>query len=277
MHSETGRSDAPTILPEPPRAQVPLVEEVLRARERELATHRDLELIKGGTAALLCHDVRGALCVVAGFLDMASEDVADLLDEATLETLVGASRQMDRIMSLLQDLGNYSQMQPPGAPGATLAPLGEIIAELQPALEAQFGPQGLAFDIAIEPDADDSLVHADLVGLALRSLVGAFGRLDPGPAPVSLRAHCRGDRLVLELSRPAQQPWTDLQERILQGFARGTAATQPQSGGLALGNWIARRAVDLLHGDLRMHCDPEGHVRFVAELPIAVASLPVVD
>jgi len=276
MHSEIGRSDAPIIVP-PSLVPAPPIEEALRARERDLATHRDLDVIKGGTAALLCHDIRGALCVVAGFLDVASEDLADLLDEATLETLIGAGRQMDRIMSLLQDLGNYSQMLPPGAPGASLAPLGEIVAEMQPALEAQFGPQGLVFDAAMEPDADESLQHADLLGLALRSLVGAFGRLDPGPAPVSLRAHRNGDRLVIELSRPAQQPWTDLQERILHGFARGAAAAQPQSGGLALGNWIARRAVDLLHGDLRMHCDPEGHVRFVAELPVAPASLPVVD
>jgi K+-sensing histidine kinase KdpD len=274
MHSDSGRSDAPILVPE--RAAIS-IEETLRGRERELDIQRDLDLLKGGTAALLCHDVRGALCVVAGFLDMASEDLAELLDEATLETLVGASRQMDRIMSLLQDLGNYSQMRPPGAPGATLAALGEVVAELQPALEAQFGPQGLAFDVGLDPEADATIVHADLVGLALRSLIGTFGRLDPGPAPVSLRGHRRGRSLLLELARPAQQPWTDLQERILQGFARGAVAKQPQTGGLALGNWIARRAVDLLHGDLRMHCDPEGRVRFVVELPIAAAAAVIAD
>jgi K+-sensing histidine kinase KdpD len=276
MHSESGRSDAPILAPEPLRAAIS-TEEALRGRERELDIQRDLDLLKGGTAALLCHDVRGALCVVAGFLDMASEDLAELLDEATLETLVGASRQMDRIMSLLQDLGNYSQMQPPGAPGATLTALGEVVAELQPALEAQFGPLGLAFDVGLDPEADATIVHADLVGLALRSLIGTFGRLDPGPAPVSLRGHRRGRSLLLELARPAQQPWTDLQERILQGFARGAVAKQPQTGGLALGNWIARRAVDLLHGDLRMHCDPEGQVRFVVELPIAAAAAVIAD
>lgn len=232
---------------------------------------RAVDELKACVTALLCHEARGGLCVLAGFLDLA-QDVADLLDEPTLELLRGSNAQLERVTSLLQDLGNASRLRP--LDDATpLGSLAEIVAELQTSFDTQFGPAGFGIRAQLAPDAAAAMLPAALTSIFLRALADSAARLDT--KPVSLRAGARrdGDLLHLEMERPLPGTHPSLHQALVDGFARSSSAAEPQ-GGLALGQWIACRAARMLGGHLVMHHENGVAVRFHVELPLWATPSP---
>ena len=227
-----------------------------------------LDDLKACFTALACHEIRGALCVVAGFMDMASEDLLDSLQESTREILAAAGQQVDRLTSLLQQLGDFSQMRPLHTGEAARGTLDEILSGLAPALETQFGPQGFDLQVELDPAGAGCLLYADLTGLALRALVGNFQRLASGPVRLGIRSRRRDSTLEVEIATPGGELAKELRDEVLEGFAPGAGLPEPQSGGLALGLWIAWRAAAALGGDLVMHSERGVGVRFTLRLPV---------
>lgn len=222
---------------------------------------REIDEIKASVTALLCHEARGGLCVLAGFLDLA-QDLADLLDETTLEMLRGSNKQLERVTSLLQELGNYSQLRPL-SDSTQWASLSEVMAETQSVFHAQFGAGNFGLRTDLEPSAAATTVPAELTRLLLRSLADSAVRLDSKPASLRATARRDGGELHLEIERPLPSAHPSLHGMLVESFGRSSHSPDPQSG-LALGQSIACRVARLLGGQLVMHHEIGVGVRFHA-------------
>jgi K+-sensing histidine kinase KdpD len=265
MHTPVGR-DGPTTpdtIPPPPETRAAARSEAAGGTDAEVArlVHeaRELDALKCGVTALLIHEVRGALCVLAGFVDMAAEDLQGFLDPATREVLASTQDQMERITGLLQQLGDFAQTTPPSADLDRIR-IDELLDELLAHLAIQLGPRFPDVVLEIEPEAAACVVHGGLVGVALRALIGSLVRLDTSPVQLVLRARRRDDRLELQVHHPRLQ----IDARTMAGFAQAAATPDPYAGGLVLGQWIAWRAVALVGGELVVRGEPgEGAVVFL--------------
>lgn len=271
MHTPVGR-DAPTIstntspaIPDTPPATIPGAPGDADAEiSRHMHELHDLDALKSGVTALLVHEVRGALCVLAGFLDMAAEDLEGFLDPATREVLASAQDQMERITGLLQQLGDFAQTAPPSA-DVDRARIDELLDELLAHLAIQMGPRFPDVVLEVEPEAASCVVHGGLVGVALRALIASLVRLDTSQVQLVLRARRRDDHLEMQVHHPRLL----LDARTLAGFAQAAATPDPSAGGVVLGQWIAWRAVALLGGELVVRGEPGEGAIVILRTPLA--------
>ncbi len=91
-----------------------------------------------------------------------------------------------------------------------------------------------------------------------------------GGSLVSVQARVEGDAAVLVVSD--QGPGIDEkdQRRIFESLERGTAAQR--SGGLGLGLYVSRQAVQGMGGDISVHSSPGSGACFTVRLPLAGAA-----
>ena len=250
------------------------VEEERRLRhesERKRAEMSDLDDLKSSMTALLCHELRGSLCVIAGFLDLAEEDLREVFDTSTRELMHSAGQQMDRLTNLLQELADFSQIQPLEAHSARRAPLSEILDCVLPGIHLQFDPIGLRLDVELEPETAPCEQYADVTALLLRSLLSNSRRLDPRPAQVVLRSRKLRWTLEIEISNIGAGLPASLRDHLVEGCTWDGLSPHQHGGGLSLGLWIARRAAGLLGGALTVRAQSTPGIHFLVRLPLRPA------
>jgi two-component system, OmpR family, sensor kinase len=192
-------------------------------------------------------------------------------ERAFEEALTATQRQTDRLENLVESLLDVSRIQS-GKLHVEPQPLelGTVVREMA----AQMGDVAQQAGSQVSVDApepvmgrwDHSLLEQVVANLLENAIKYGAGR------PISLQVRRERGRAVLEVSdQGIGIPQTE-QERIFGRFERAVSAAH--YGGLGLGLFIVRRAVERLGGRVSVRSKPGQGSTFTVSLPL---ELPVVQ
>jgi signal transduction histidine kinase len=251
-------------------------------------------LQRGNDLALVAHELGGALTPVRNALDLVRAGAAGPLGgdaERLLEIAARGLGRADRVLQNLRALAAPESFEP----GRESVALGTLLADLRREFAAEAASRQVQIGVESIPDetvpTDRVCLEQILVNLLSNALKftprGGRIRLQVGSAT---RAVLPG-RLALLGGGFGIQPRfarvevhdsgiglsEEARRRLFEPFWRAPEARALGTAGMGLGLTVARRLVELLHGDLRVlpAADDPGS-RFVVTLPGDVATLNLV-
>lgn len=236
--------------------------------EHRNAAYVELDELKSSISGLLCHDLRGALCVLAGFLDMAQEEFGEHASESLQELLESSNLQLDRMTYILQELSDFSQMRDPKAEGTQRGPLDGVVEDILPATSLQYAQCGLRLEMDLQDDSPDCLVVVDHTSAILRSLLGVAGRMFKPPVVVKLSARIRDGFLELVVSGCGDGIAKDRDLELRNALTQDLAVRPIHADGLRLRLWVTGRATRALNGSFDTRFDKVAGPRFIVRLPL---------
>jgi two-component system sensor histidine kinase KdpD len=257
---------------------IALRRDALQAEAVETAALRRSDDVKTALLRAVSHDLRTPItAIVAAGHALGSPTLTDLDRSELSNAVVTEGRRLGDLVDKLLDL---SRLQGGGAvPRRDWVSLEDVV------LAAREGLGERVRDVRISFPADLPEVRADAaqLGRAFANLLENASRYSGG-APVSVRGHAMGGRVIVTVVD--QGPGIDAaeRERIFEPFYRGrredvSAERWPGSG---LGLAIARGFVEASGGTIAVDSLPGQGTSFVVSLPTEQANagpapVPVVD
>ncbi len=233
-------------------------DEMLDRIERGVDAHRQF-------AAMASHELQTPLTTIRALTDNALADP----EGTDVRTLASSTRAAARRSSeLIQDLLELARSQA-GLDAVHRIDLAGLLGEVVGERIEQADDAG----IRLELDVDHDPVPVDGDPGLLRSLLtnlvdNALRHNDPVGGWASFAVFARDGRAVVEVANSGQRfDGADLQ-RVAQPFQRG--ARNPDRLGHGLGLTVVRTIVAAHDGDARLTALPEGGLRVVVSVPLAV-------
>ena len=229
---------------------------------------RRSESLKTALLRAVSHDLRSpltAIAAAAGGID--SETLTPGERQEIKEVISGEADRLTGLVANLLDLsrlesGSIETRSEPSAIDEVL----EVAAHATPV-------RGAEFDVQLDPDLP--LIEADPAQLerALSNLLENAAR-HSGGAPVAVRAHSQGSRLVLRITDQGPGISEADLPRIFEPFYRGTGSA---GGGSGLGLAIAKGLIEANGGRLWARSLPGQGATFGVDLPVADAAATPVE
>ena len=249
-----------------------MAEDALRGileRERQTANRlRELDQMRNQFVAMVAHDLRSPLTVIAGFTQLLRSEWETTSPERRVDFLDRIDRSVRGLQSLLDDVLQVSTIES-GELVYDIAPT-DVGAILRGVVEQLVAPTEMA-RVVIDAPNDLPLAMADerrvwqvvgnLVSNAIKfspsgSPIEVSARLDEGEVYVSVRDHGPG-------VAPEDQP------RIFERFSQLPIASRLAESGTGLGLFIAKSLVEEQGGSIGVESEPGQGALFWFALPAA--------
>lgn len=234
---------------------------------RDVTERRHLDQMKDDFVGTVSHELRTPLTAIKGFIELVVDGDAGPLTESQREFLQIASRNADRLGSLINDLLDVNRIESDrleirAEPTDLAAVLHDVATTFRPMAQSK----GLAFEIqidrlpAIVGDGPRLVqVFSNLVSNAIKytptGTVGIRARLAQGGVEVVV--HDSG----IGLSK-------DEQAQLFTKFFRGRNPVVAGSGGTGLGLVIAKAIVEKHQGIIEVASIPDEGTHFRVLLPL---------
>ncbi|HEY3353136.1 MAG TPA: HAMP domain-containing sensor histidine kinase [Polyangia bacterium] len=220
---------------------------------------------QAGWAALVAHDLRTPLTVVAGHAQILRDHFADSPEaQSSVAAIVASCRRMN---AMIGELLESAQLES-GAGRLAHAPLdlGELVARV---VAEQLPPDERRVRF-LRPEADIPVTGdgARLGRVVLNLLTNALKYSPPG-CPVEVAVTRQGDAAVLDVSDHGRGIAPSDLTRIFQPFYRALGAETRE--GLGLGLFIARLIVEAHGGGIAVDSTPGLGSTFTVALPLSEA------
>jgi two-component system sensor histidine kinase KdpD len=243
---------------------VPALSALLEARARRAALEEQVvetralrrsDVLKTALLRAVSHDLRSPLTAIGAAAGSVDSDTLTAEQRRELKDVIAT--ETDRLSRLVDDLLDLSRLE---SGNVDTNPEPSSVEEVLDAASA--GSRNGSLDIDL--DADLPLVDGDPVQIerALVNLLDNAARYSDG-APVRIRAHAHGRRVLLRISDSGPGIAEPDLERIFEPFYRGSESRGTGSG---LGLAIARGFVEANGGRLRVESLPGQGTTFVVEL-----------
>jgi signal transduction histidine kinase len=233
---------------------------------RDITQQKELEQLKDEFVGTVSHELRTPLTAIKGFLELVADGEAGPLTKSQQEFLDIATRNTDRLGSLIDDLLDVNRIESHGLeirsePTSVSEVLQDVVTTFGPMAEAK----GLTFQAElpelpmITGDGPRLLqVFSNLLSNAIKyTLKGKIGvRAKAGVRTVEIEVYDTGIGLT-----------SAEQTQLFTRFFRGKSPTVLESGGTGLGLVIAKAIVEKHGGTIQVHSAPERGTRFVVSLP----------
>jgi two-component system OmpR family sensor kinase len=216
----------------------------------------------------LMHSVSHELRTPIARLEFALELLTDRVDDAAVRKRIAAmGGDLDELKALVNELLSMSRLDSAHdtqrAPFALAPLLRELAGGLQPR------PASLECDIGAEDD-DHALGTVDgdrrLLGRAVDNLLRNAQKYAAGRTALTARRSPDGVEIAVEDDGPGIPE--EEREKVFEPFYRLDRSRDRATGGFGLGLSIARKAVALHGGTLRVERSALGGARFVISLPV---------
>jgi len=246
----------------PPLTEL-IAESVQRARlERnvvETEVLRRSDELKTALLRAVSHDLRTPLTAIRTAASVLASRSASDAEHAEMADVI--ADESERLARLVENLLDLSKLE-----AGTATPRRDwcVVEELVEAAAERSRARGAQLDVELDPDLP--MVRADPAQLerALANLLENASRYSAG-APVSIRAHTHGQRLLLRVTDRGPGIPTDELRHIFEPFYRGKDSAGTGSG---LGLAIARGFVEANGGRLHARSLPGQGASFTLELPL---------
>jgi signal transduction histidine kinase len=238
------------------------VGELARAFNRMTEELADTDRLRRDFVANVSHELRTPIAALQAVLENAVEGVSEP-DQATLDTMLGQTRRLGRLVTQLLDLSRLEAGEQP----FDIRPF-----KLREVLEVAARESRLhaPADVAFLIDADSNPVVAgdpERVQQVVMNLLDNAIRFTPRPGVIEMRAARENGSVRLEVSDDGPGIAADELERVFERYHSGAGPGRDGAGGSGLGLAIARWIVELhggtIHAEQR---DPQG-ARMVVTLP----------
>jgi two-component system sensor histidine kinase KdpD len=179
--------------------------------------------------------------------------------------LAVVEEETDRLSEMINETTDMARIEP-GKPQIRRrqVPVPEIIRSSLHRMKALLDSRPLK--VQIQGDISSVDADPDMIGLALRQLLGNAVKYSPPETEISISASQVGDTLTIAVRDHGPGIPPDELDAIFERFYRGKR-TQESVAGTGMGLSIARDIVRAHHGKLRVQNTPEGGAQFSFTLP----------
>lgn len=214
------------------------------ATDRVNARNREMRFMNS-----ISHKLRTPLTVIGGTLDVVSDLPPDRTWEAVERILPICRRQVRRLDETIARLLKFRELsaaeESPEPQPVELAP---VLEEVERTLRERYPDEDVELGIAIAPDAEQVLLHADDLSLVIEELAdNAIKFAEQRPVQIRVQAECANGTLRLSVTDNGPGIPHEHIDRVFEGYAQIEEVVTGQVRGLGLGLRIVREVVEA-HG-----------------------------
>jgi signal transduction histidine kinase len=240
----------------------------IRAQLKLAAARREIEALKRDQTAMLVHDLKQPLAIIALRGEFVSDEATDPELKRSGEAIRDACRQLERLIESVLELSRVQagQLRLQRAPCA----IGELVSEVSAQLHGLAERRGVALDVGVGDGPLDISVDGMKITQVLQNLLGNALKFTPAGGRIEVRVERRAAEALVTvedsgcgLSPGDAETVFDKWQQTRAGRARG---------GTGLGLAIARAIVEA-HGGRIWLADAASGTRIRFTLPASVAAL----
>jgi signal transduction histidine kinase len=236
-------------------------------QELQAEALRDAVRLRDDFLSIASHELRTPLAAFRLQLELVERNLPPEARSRVADRLLGASRQLGRLVVLVETLLDASQL---AAGRLSLAPAPVDLAGLCAEVLERCAEEARRADVTLHLEVEGGPVWAladrSRLDQVLSNLLSNALKYAPG-APLRVRAGRAGEEAVLEVVDRGPGVAAADKGRIFERFER--AVPVRQYGGFGLGLWISRQVVDAHGGRLTVSDTPGGGATFTVHLPRA--------
>jgi signal transduction histidine kinase len=213
---------------------------------RDVTALRRLEHVRRDFVANVSHELKTPLTSIVGYAEtLSAESAGRVQTQRFADTILGNARRMQQ---LVDDLLDLSRIESGGWEPAT------DIVELEPVVEDAWAPfteraaaAGVAFEVAVAPDAHAVPVDRDALRQVLTNLFDNALRHTPASGRIRVAADLVQDSVRLSVADTGSGIPAEHLPRIFERFYRVDPGRSREQGGTGLGLSIVKHLVEA-HG-----------------------------
>jgi signal transduction histidine kinase len=241
------------------------VGELARAFNRMAAELAEVDRMRKDLIANVSHELRTPLTALQATLENIVDGVAPA-DHATLQTMLGQTQRLGRLVEQLLDLSRLES----GTVPLELQPFAVRPMLEQTVRESSLAPERgsrIEVQLAVEPTdlvivGDPERVHQVIANVVQNAL-----RHSPPDGTVDVVARANGEGVLIEVSDEGPGIPTEETGRVFERFYRSDHARASSDGGTGLGLAIAKWIVDMHGGEIRAEAREPRGCRMIVTLP----------
>lgn len=241
------------------------VGELARAFNRMAAELAEVDRMRKDLIANVSHELRTPLTALQATLENIVDGVVPA-DHTTLQTMLGQTQRLGRLVEQLLDLSRLES----GSVPLDLQPF-----SVKPMLEQTLRESSLArehdrhIDVRLVVEPADLVIVGDpeRVTQVVTNVVQNALRHSPPEGTVDVVARANGRGVLIEISDEGPGIPTEEAGRVFERFYRSDHARTSTDGGTGLGLAIAKWIVDMHGGDIRAEAREPRGCRMVVFLP----------
>jgi len=240
--------------------------------EVELERYRSLDRIKSDFMLQVTHELRGPLAAVNGYHEMIVRGITGAVSEKTRETVIRATRRTDNLLQMIDEMVDYAYMK--SDEEARYAAVSLDAGELIERAVDQFSPMAKEKNIRLVADAPrGTSVRAsrDLITIILSNLITNSIKYSPAATTVTIAASGEGDEVHFTVKDQGMGIEAGELDRVFEEFYRTRRAREREKDGTGLGLAIIKRAVESLHGSIRVYSEVDSGTEFHVRIPKGVS------
>jgi signal transduction histidine kinase len=261
------------------RAVAAALDELAAAQQRARAAadalaaeQRALDQARQDFVSNVSHELRTPLTTIAGYLEVAEEELEGHLDPLQQRMLDATVRNVDRLQALIDDILTLSRVEA-AATDVETVPLRQLVTDVVDDLRTGASRRGIVLG-AVVPDDDELLVLADRAQLsrAILNLASNAVKFSRDDGVVELAARRDGDHLVVVVrDEGIGVPAADLPSLGTRFFRAGNAVAGAVPG-TGLGLRIVQAIVGQHGGTLQFESVEGKGTTVTVRLPAHVAA-----
>jgi signal transduction histidine kinase len=241
------------------------VGELARAFNRMAAELAEVDRMRKDLIANVSHELRTPLTALQATLENIVDGVVPP-DRATLQTMLGQTQRLSRLVEQLLDLSRLeSGTEHLNLQSFALKPMLE-----QTVRESTLVPEGrknVTIEVMVDPrdlvvEGDPERVHQVVTNVVHNAL-----RHSPSGGTVEVAARPNGEGVLIEVSDEGPGIPVEEASRVFERFYRSDQARTARDGGSGLGLAIAKWIVDMHGGEIRAEQRSPSGCRIVVALP----------
>jgi signal transduction histidine kinase len=236
--------------------------------EVELERYRSLDRIKSDFMLQVTHELRGPLAAINGYHEMIVRGITGAVTDRTRETVMRATRRADNLLQMIDEMIDYAYMKSDQEARYMAASLdaGELV---ERAVE-QFSSMAKERNIRLVADAPRGVsvrASRDLVAIILSNLITNSIKYSPAATTVTIAASGEGDEVHFTVKDQGMGIEEGELEKVFEEFYRTRRAREREKDGTGLGLAIIKRAVESLHGSIKLYSEVDSGTEFHVRIP----------
>jgi len=240
-----------------------------RALERSNVELRELDRLKSDLLANVSHELRTPLTSIKGYCEALTEGLLGPLTEAQSEALDVSSRNLDRLLYMINELLSYSRFES-GAVQVERHAL-DLGALARQVVDGAFAARGPDLNLQLTVETGLPTVEADgkRIAQVLDNLLTNALKFTPDGGRVEVRLRKEGREVVTEVADSGIGIPRDEQQRIFERFYQVESSSTRKFGGIGLGLAIVRQILDAHGTAVELDSEPGKGSTFRFRLPVA--------
>ena len=228
---------------------------------------RELDELKNTFIALVSHELRTPLNLIAGYLDLAINDLDKDLDE-TKKYLAIVEKNTNQLVRVVQELTDFSRLQL-GKELTYLAPIpvGDAFVQTFDLLKPNLDNKNINLVADFQKGVEDLEFDGESLIILFRNLLSNAAKFSPENGKVLVIGRINQDQLVLTVNDWAAPIPEDKRETIFKDFRQLENYLTRRYEGMGLGLAVARRTANFLGGTISLSVRDDGNT-FKVTLPL---------